>query len=150
MDAVLRITKGKGVDIVLNSLDEDDTAASLECMAPFDRLIEVRPDLQANERRLSFPGLSNLSYHTMDPFLVIEEQPELAQRLLEDVMELFRAKKLKIIIALKLYSATETADAFRNFFDQGKTVVSIADDDVVKVKLVSTSDQKEKKANPGT
>lgn len=132
---VLRISEG-GVNILLNSLDEDGTAASWECVAPFGHFIEVGPDFKSNERRLNLPELSNLSYHTTDLFVWAEQYPKLAQKALASVMDLFREGKLRPTSPLNVYPSSHVADSLRNFFDLGKTVVTFSDEDVVKVSAI--------------
>ena len=46
---VMRMTEGKGVDVVLNSLSGDGLRASWECMAAFGRFVEIgKADITSN------------------------------------------------------------------------------------------------------
>lgn len=38
---VKRMTKGKGVHVILNSLSGDSLVASWECIAPYGRFLEI-------------------------------------------------------------------------------------------------------------
>lgn len=46
---IMRVTKGAGVNVVLNSLSGDSLLASWECIAPFGRFVEIgKADIGSN------------------------------------------------------------------------------------------------------
>ncbi|KAH7303554.1 reducing type I polyketide synthase [Stachybotrys elegans] len=133
---VKRLTQGKGVNIVLNTLDEDGTMASWDCLAPFGRFVEVGPDFKSNARRLNLPNSSNLSYHTTDIFSLVKHVPELAKKLLKDAMSLFTTGRGQISQPLSQYPSSQAPDAFRKLLDLGKTVITFSESDIVKKELI--------------
>ena len=60
---IKEITKGKGVDIVLNSLTGDKLEASYECVADCGRFVEIgKYDLQMNKQLGMFSFLRDISF----------------------------------------------------------------------------------------
>ncbi len=76
----MRLTGGKGVDVVLNSLAGEAIAKGLEVLKPFGRFLEIgKRDLYANSRIGLRPFRQNLSYFGIDADTLLVERPELAQ-----------------------------------------------------------------------
>ena len=72
---ILRMTNGKGVDVVLNSLAGEALRKTWECIAMFGRFIEVgKKDILANNGLEMMPFLRNVTFASVNlevcPFLV--------------------------------------------------------------------------------
>ncbi|KAL9095888.1 MAG: hypothetical protein Q9165_001885 [Trypethelium subeluteriae] len=132
---VVRLNGGQGVDVVLNALDEDGTAALWDCVAPFGRFVEVGPDAKSDERRLRLPSQSSVSYSTTNLRTLINVRPKIAQDILSRVMALISSDKLQTPCMLYKYSASNVEGAFRDLLERqnaGKTIVTLEDQAIVK------------------
>ena len=95
-DDVMRITGGKGVDVVLNSLAGEAITKNLGLLKPFGRFLEIgKRDLYANSRIGLRPFRNNLSYFGIDADTLLVERAELARELFAEVIALFAEGKLR-------------------------------------------------------
>jgi acyl transferase domain-containing protein/thioesterase domain-containing protein/acyl carrier protein len=110
---IIKITKGAGVDLVLNSLAGDAIAKGLSALAPGGRFLEIgKRDIYANTAIGLRPFRKNLSLFVIDMGQVMAEQPDTVQHLLQTLMKLFRAGKLQTLPRQTL-PVSRAADAFR-------------------------------------
>lgn len=100
-DNIMRLTSGKGVDIVLNSLAEDQLQAGLRCLAPNGRFLEIgKVDFiqdnplysQEMDQNRSFHGVlldSLFKYSDSDyqPARLIEEKKQLKKLVMKGIEE---------------------------------------------------------------
>ncbi|WP_068136335.1 type I polyketide synthase [Roseimaritima ulvae] len=93
---VMDVTDGRGVDIVVNSLTGRFIAQSVKCLAPFGRFIELgKSDIYRNSK-LGMERLGeNISYFVVDVDRLAAQKPELHQRVLSEVVELFEQHELE-------------------------------------------------------
>ena len=64
---ILRMTNGKGVDVVLNSLADEALRKTWECIAMFGRFIEVgKKDILANSGLDMMPFLRNVTFASVN------------------------------------------------------------------------------------
>ena len=90
------LTKGAGVDLVLNSLAGDAIAKGLSALAPGGRFLEIgKRDIYGNTAIGLRPFRNNLSMFVIDMGQVVAAQPHLVQSLLQTILKLFRANKLQ-------------------------------------------------------
>ena len=79
---VMRETKGRGVDIVLNSLSGELLHASWKCVAEFGKLVELgKRDLVGFGKLDLEPFLANRSYCCVDLAHAMSQRPESVRRL---------------------------------------------------------------------
>jgi NADPH:quinone reductase-like Zn-dependent oxidoreductase/thioesterase domain-containing protein/acyl carrier protein len=128
-DAVLEATEGRGVDVVLNSLAGPAMLASLSCVAPYGRFLELgKRDFHENTKVGLWPFRRNLSYFAVDLVpLVIHRMDELRQ-LLGDVFQ-HAADGQFFPLPQRPFSVDRVADAFRLMSQGthiGKIVVDMA------------------------
>ncbi|PHS11018.1 MAG: beta-ketoacyl synthase [Blastopirellula sp.] len=125
-EQVLADTDGKGVDLVLNSLNQDFIPKSIESLAQNGRFVEIGKigiwtDEQFAEAR------PDASYHQFDLGEEEKDSPGLIAKLLSELMPQFEAGKLTPL-PLKTYPVEETVEAFR-YMQQakhlGKVVISM-------------------------
>jgi NADPH:quinone reductase-like Zn-dependent oxidoreductase/NADP-dependent 3-hydroxy acid dehydrogenase YdfG/acyl carrier protein len=84
---VLASTGGRGVDVVLNSLSGEALTRSFELLAPFGRFLELgKRDLEENRQLMLAPFRENRSFGAVDVDQLIRERPEVAGRLLQEVV----------------------------------------------------------------
>ena len=112
-DAVRELTRGQGVDIVLNSLSGEAMERSLEILKPFGRFLELgKRDLYLNRRIRLRPLRQNISYFAIDIDQLPVRRPDLARLLLAEVSAALAEGAIKPL-AHRVFSFAELDDAFR-------------------------------------
>jgi acyl transferase domain-containing protein/acyl carrier protein len=135
-EGIRKVTNGRGVDVVLNSLSKETIVKSLEVMAPLGRFVEIgKRDIVQNIRMPMLAFNRNLSYTAIDLDRFMGESPQVLDGLFERVWALFHSRDLKPT-PVKVYPAARIADAFK-FMAQskqiGKIVIDFDDLDGVEV-----------------
>ncbi|SPE21094.1 Polyketide synthase (fragment) [Burkholderiales bacterium] len=128
-DEILAVTDGRGVDVVLNSLAGEAINRNLQLLKPFGRFLELgKRDFYENTRIGLRPFRNNVSYFGIDADQLMNEQPQLTQRLFAEVMGLFGEGVLHPL-PYRAFEAQDVVDAFR-YMQQarqiGKIVVTYA------------------------
>lgn len=122
---VMRLTGGRGVDVVLNSLSGEGLVASWECIAPFGRFIEIgKKDIIASNELPMAQFLHNVSFSAYDLSEMLLNRAEHAGAALHQVIELIGQKKMSPAHPLHVFSAGEVEKAFRAL-QSGKTIGKI-------------------------
>jgi acyl transferase domain-containing protein/thioesterase domain-containing protein/acyl carrier protein len=92
---IRRVTKGEGVDLVLNSLAGDAIAKGLAALAPGGRFLEIgKRDIYANAAIGLRPFRNNISMFVIDMGQVMAAQSATVQNLLQTIMKLMRGREL--------------------------------------------------------
>lgn len=138
---IKRMTKSRGVDVVINSLTGEALRSSWECIAPFGRFIEVgKKDIYNYGTLPMYPFAKNVTFACVDLVHLLEEEAELAGTLLGEVMEMLRCGKIKIPQPLHIYEASQVEEAFRYMQsgkNMGKIVLEFNPDNIVPVSPLS-------------
>jgi NADPH:quinone reductase-like Zn-dependent oxidoreductase len=138
-EEIMRMTNGRGVDIVLNSLSGNSLIASWECIAPYGHFIEIgKADIYAHSDLPMYKFDKNVSFSTVDLAAMMTERPELIQESFRPVMDLISSGALQPITPLHLYKMSELEDALRYMqsgTNTGKIVIDLQPDDQVQVTL---------------
>ena len=112
-DAVMAASGGEGVDVVLNSLAGAALKRSLEVLKPFGRFLELgKRDFYENSRIGLRALRQNIAYHGIDADQMQRRQPELARRMFDQTLALFRDGALTPLPHV-VHDASRIADAFR-------------------------------------
>jgi len=112
-EEVRRITRGAGVDLVLNSLAGEAIGKGLSLLAPGGRFLEIgRRDIYANTSIGLRPLRNNVSLFVIDMGQVMAEHPQSVQALLRTVLKLFHNGRLHPIPHQSL-PISRAPDAFR-------------------------------------
>ncbi len=94
-EAVMEITGGNGVDVVLNALAAEAIPMGLSCLAQFGRFIEIgKRDIYQNSRIPLWPLRKNASFHVVAMDAIFGGNEERTRRLLETVAALVAEKAL--------------------------------------------------------
>ena len=133
--AVLRITNGAGVDVVLNSLPgSDELQASFECTARHGRFVEVgRTNIETNATLPMTMFSRDIAFSPVD---AVDLTPKVTARLLEDTMQLLEQAKIQRPQPLRLFNVSEVKQAFKYLQsdgDHGRVVICPRAEDVVQV-----------------
>ena len=131
-------TSGNGVDVVLNSLAGEMLKASLNCLAPFGRFIEIgKKDLIVNTRVEMNKFTDNITFATVDLLLLQAKRPQLAGKVLSEVTDLVFNGRMENIAMINAFPISQTEAAFRlmqSGKSMGKIVVEPQEGDQVKVR----------------
>jgi acyl transferase domain-containing protein/NADPH:quinone reductase-like Zn-dependent oxidoreductase/acyl carrier protein len=121
-------TGGRGVDVVLNALSGAGIDKSLECLAPFGRLVEIGKRDLADDKPIGLKSLYwNNSYSVVDLSTLPIEKPALFVKLLREVEALIAAGVYTPLKSVT-FPATEAAHALRTLARAhhiGKIIVSL-------------------------
>ncbi|KAG9249431.1 polyketide synthase [Emericellopsis atlantica] len=111
---VMDHTKGKGVDVVLNSLSGDLLHASWECVAEFGTMIEIGKRDFRRRAKLSMESFEqNRTFVGLDLWQISQVRPEKAAELLERCVGWIRDGLIKPGAIAKTWEASQVQDAFR-------------------------------------
>jgi NADPH:quinone reductase-like Zn-dependent oxidoreductase/NAD(P)-dependent dehydrogenase (short-subunit alcohol dehydrogenase family)/acyl carrier protein len=123
-DDILAITKGRGVDVVLNSLAGEAINRNLRVLKPFGRFLELgKRDFYQNTKIGLRPFRNNISYFGIDADQLMSERPQLTRRLFGEMMELFRDGILSPL-PYRAFDANEVVEAFR-YMQQARQIGKI-------------------------
>lgn len=111
---VMRMTHGKGVNVIMNSLAGDMLRLSWECIAPFGRFIELGArDYTINSRLEMAKFARNVSFSAVNLVSLIRERPKSADAVWEAVMNLFRQKSIRPPSPIVPFGISEVEAALR-------------------------------------
>ena len=130
-------TSGNGVDVVLNSLAGEMLKASLDCLAPFGRFIEIgKKDLIVNTRIEMSKFTNNITYATVDLLLLQAKRSQATGKVLSEVTNLVFNSHLDNIATINAFPVSQIEAAFRlmqSGRSMGKIIVEPREGDQVKV-----------------
>ncbi|KAK4059825.1 uncharacterized protein Triagg1_10981 [Trichoderma aggressivum f. europaeum] len=123
---VLRLTDGKGVDCILNSLSGEMLRHTWYCLAPFGTFVEIgMKDLLGNAALDMRPFLKDTTFAAIDLKYISKARPGMLAELLRNTFHLLRQGFLKPITPLTVYPASRVEDAMR-LMQAGKHLGKIA------------------------
>ncbi|KAF5021541.1 hypothetical protein F66182_6423 [Fusarium sp. NRRL 66182] len=136
-DGILRLTKQRGVDVVLNSLAGEALRRTWLCVAPFGRFIELgKRDIYDSNGLDMRPFLDNTTFSGLDILTQVINYPDRFEAIGKHVVELLKKGAIAPLDNLARYSFGEVSKAFR-LMQSGSHVGKIAlyprPDDVVPV-----------------
>ncbi|EME79084.1 uncharacterized protein MYCFIDRAFT_166988 [Pseudocercospora fijiensis CIRAD86] len=107
-------TKGRGVDLVLNSLSGELLHASWQCVAEFGKMVEIgKKDILGSGKLDMSPFLANRSFCCVDLDELCKKQKSVVSRLLHDMIQHYGQKYINPIQPMKTFPASNVEDAFR-------------------------------------
>lgn len=130
---VRRVTKGRGVDVVINALAGEAIALGVSVLAPNGRFIEIgKRDIYADSA-IGLRGLRrNASFHTLDMANADLYDPDGILEVFDELQELLAERKLSGLPMTK-FPASRMIDAFKTLAKAkhiGKVVVDFEDPDL--------------------
>ena len=137
LPAILDLTHGKGVDVVLNTLSGDLLHAGWRCCGSFGRFVELgKRDLASSGRLEMDQFLRNVTFTAFDLTNLYDTTRPAYQAkwtsLLEQVIALYREKKISPMQPLQVFGISNIASALRGLNSRdriGKIAISLEDDD---------------------
>lgn len=129
VDGVMAATRGRGVDVVLNSLSGDLLHASWGCVAAGGTLVELgKRDVVAHARLAMAPFDDNRSFVAVDMARLAVQDPSVVGRLLQRTLDLYKQGAVTPVQPLRVFGCDEVEDAFRHLSKPshvGKVVVNM-------------------------
>ena len=130
---LLAQTGGRGVDVVLNALSGAGIDKSLECLAPFGRMVEIGKRDLAEDKPIGLGSLyRNNAYSVIDLSTLAQDKPRRFARLLAEVEEKVAAGEYQPL-AVTHFPVSRAAEAMRTLFQAqhiGKIVVGFDEPEV--------------------
>jgi NADPH:quinone reductase-like Zn-dependent oxidoreductase len=133
----MRMTKGRGVDIVINSLAGDILRATWECVAPFGRFAEIGlTDIESRARISMGTFARGARFEAIELNYMQQTDMGRIEDLFSRAMDSVLNQDLKRATPITAYSASQIQDALRHMQSGkhiGKLVIEPHDDDIVRV-----------------
>lgn len=140
---IQRLTAGKGVDVVLNSMSGEGLHETWKCVAKMGRFIEIgKRDILSNARLDMAIFNRNVTFASVDLGVVFEHDSGLAQHMLKEIFNLLRSGAISPVQPLNVFPLSEIEGAFRLIQagkHSGKVVLRAQEDILVKVSPISFS-----------
>nr|WOL36632.1 highly reducing polyketide synthase [Pseudogymnoascus verrucosus] len=134
---VLALTRGKGVDVVLNNLPGSLMREAFDCIAPFGRFIEVgRQDVELNGSLEMSVFSRSVSFSSIDLLTFAAHKGQETALILKAVMSLFRENAISHITPTTAFALPDFEVAFRLMqagTHMGKIVLLAGPDDLIPV-----------------
>ncbi len=111
---IRRATRGTGVDLIVNSLTGEAIDRNLDILSDYGRFLELgKIDIDSNQRVGMRVLDKNASLHGIDLDRLLAQKPDVAGRLLQEVMTLFEKEELRPL-PLQTFSTTAASEAFQH------------------------------------
>jgi NADPH:quinone reductase-like Zn-dependent oxidoreductase/SAM-dependent methyltransferase/NAD(P)-dependent dehydrogenase (short-subunit alcohol dehydrogenase family) len=115
LDDVMTVTRGRGVDIVLNSLSGEQLHASWKCVAQGGSMIEIgKRDLLGRGQLAMNPFLANRSYIGVDVATLPLIEPEWVEEHMSVIVDMYEQGVIQSIHPVTSFPAREIESAFRH------------------------------------
>jgi NADPH:quinone reductase-like Zn-dependent oxidoreductase len=134
---VMRMTHGKGVDVIMNSLAGENLRLTWDCIAPWGRFVELgQRDIMINTRLEMKPLRKNTTFSGFLLDSLFEQRPEIASDVIAKVIALFGSEKIRGPAQIHSYPISEVEKALRTMQTgghMGKLVAVNKPGDMVRV-----------------
>lgn len=122
---IMAATKGRGVDVALNSLSGELLHATWRCIAKFGIMVEIgKRDFLGRAHLAMDVFEQNRSFQGVDLTEVCTQRPVLMNSLLQRAIRYYEQGHIKPISPIKQFDATQVEDAFR-FMQKGQHIGKI-------------------------
>ncbi|KAJ5273172.1 polyketide synthase [Penicillium angulare] len=137
VQGVMRMTKGVGVDVILNSLSGEALRQTWSCIAPFGTFIEIgMKDILGNTRLDMRPFIRDATFTFINLNHLERDRPRLMAEILHSSMDLINAGITKPIYPVTDYPISQVEQSFRVMQagkHRGKLTLTYGNEDVVPV-----------------
>ena len=112
--SIMRITRGTGVNAVLNSASGQILLDTWDCMSTFGVFVEIgKRDIYRNNHIPLHPFDKNVTFASVDLTLIARHQPTLIRSILSKVLELLKNGDLRPISPITALPICDVEGAFR-------------------------------------
>jgi acyl transferase domain-containing protein/NADPH:quinone reductase-like Zn-dependent oxidoreductase len=126
---VLRLTKSKGVDVVLNSLSGEWLTDSWECIARLGTFVEIgKADIYHRSQLSMVPFDKSVTFAAVDLVVLFEVRPEEMSHRFSKIISMFENGTLSTLEPVTVMPMTNMEDAFRVISSRkhtGKVVLEV-------------------------
>ncbi|PWY75027.1 fatty acid synthase S-acetyltransferase [Aspergillus heteromorphus CBS 117.55] len=128
---VMNATKGRGVDLVLNSLAGELLHASWDCVAAMGKMIEIgKRDMLEHGKLAMVHFANNRSFHGVDLSEMLADCPNLVRDSIDEMFTYCQEGRLEARLFPRMFEGCDMAAAFRHMQTGkhiGKIVVKMPD-----------------------
>ncbi|KAJ5642948.1 uncharacterized protein N7484_005455 [Penicillium longicatenatum] len=122
---VMQATRGRGVDVVLNSLSGELLHISWQCVAQYGTMVEIgKRDILGNGRLSMNELLRNRAFFGVDMAQIVRDKPDLVQGLLRQWFSFHQQHAIQSIRPIHMFEATKPQEGFR-LMQRGKHIGKI-------------------------
>lgn len=133
---LLRMTRGEGVDVILNSLSGEALLDSWDCVAKFGTFIEIgKSDIYRNSQLGMKPFERNVKFASLDLVGLADHRPETMRAVFEKIISMFESGVLTAVQPVTTMAIADIEDAFRLIQSRkhtGKVVLTVEEETKVK------------------
>jgi NADPH:quinone reductase-like Zn-dependent oxidoreductase/NAD(P)-dependent dehydrogenase (short-subunit alcohol dehydrogenase family) len=129
-DGIRRLTQGRGVDVVVNSLVGEAAQESWDCLAPFGRFIDIGETVSAT----SLPMGKSRMFVGVDIYELAQDAS--FRKVFSEVLQLIEDKKLTAPKPLHVFKQNEVGTAFKLLQSKehtGRLAIEMADEETVEM-----------------
>ena len=136
---IRKMTNGRGVDVILNSLAGDALRSSWKsCLAPLGRFLEIgKRDLAMNNHLQMEKFLDSVTFAGIDLGVLAPTKPKVFHSILTKVMEMHQTGTVAPVSPITTYPVSEIQKAMRLMQGgkhMGKVVIAAESSDIVQVR----------------
>jgi NADPH:quinone reductase-like Zn-dependent oxidoreductase len=136
--AIQNKTQGRGVDVVLNTLEGSLLHKTLECVAPLGHFFELgKRDLEQNSRLDMGAFARGITFSAIDVAMLAQHKGRQVHRALTSTLDLMKARKIRGV-PISVLDISNVVQAFRNAQSSaslGTVVLSVKPDSTVPVRI---------------
>lgn len=136
---ILRLTDGRGVDVIINSLSGDELFASWDIIAPHGRFIELgKKDIAANNGLPMRPFLRRATFTALEIGTMAADFGVLGKEIIDRVLGMFVEGKLRPVENFQVLPISQIKEGMRALQSgqtMGKIVFDMVDDAPVPVSI---------------
>jgi NADPH:quinone reductase-like Zn-dependent oxidoreductase len=111
---IMRSTRGKGVDVILNSLSGEFLMDSWDCVAPFGTFLEIgKTDIYGRSQLSMAPFEKQATFAAVDTSHMYRLRPEYVSKGLAEILAMVDKGLLKPVHPMTKYPISRIEDAFR-------------------------------------
>lgn len=111
---IMRLTGGKGVDVVRNSLSGQYLMDSWDCVAPFGTFLEIgKTDIYEGSQLNKANFQKQATFTAVDTSHMYRLRPEFMRKGLDEILEIIDRGDLKPVHPVTSHPMTQIEDAFR-------------------------------------
>ena len=128
-----RATRGRGVDVVLNTMAGEALQATFSCVAPLGRLVDL--NTQTTQRLEMAPFERSVSFVSVDIALLYKKKPKVAAKVFQEAMNIAMARQTIQLQTIKVMPWSRLKEAAQIVQDESHSsqvvMVPKADDKVL-------------------
>ena len=111
---IMRLTKGEGVNIILNSLSGDSLQDTWDCIARFGTFIEIgKTDIYQNGQISMNPFDRNVTFSSVDLVLLANHRSQVMKTVFSEVMQMFQDGRLQPMNPITVMPIGKIEETFR-------------------------------------